>query len=151
MQTRASKPLVTQPSATHHKQAPLSSVHLISPPGNYPNMHVHMDELIRKTTYNSCRFTYIIHQFIDIISAQTNKHRHTPHFNISQSTTVSGSIESGHNPSLNLKFERLTQRASDSRVGKVPSKTKVYLSYYTAHSGWNYSKQTAKSDSEGSN
>ncbi|KAL4271643.1 hypothetical protein GQ457_13G018090 [Hibiscus cannabinus] len=74
IQTRASKPLVTQPSATHHRQAPLSSVHLISPSGNYPNMHVHMDELNRKTTYNSCRFTYIIHQFIDIFSAQTNKH-----------------------------------------------------------------------------
>ncbi|KAL4324175.1 hypothetical protein GQ457_11G027670 [Hibiscus cannabinus] len=140
MQTWASKPLVTQPSATHHRQAPLSSVHLISPSGNYPNMHVHMDELIRKTTYNSCRFTYIIH-----ISVFQNDVIYRP------STKVSGSIESGHNPSLNLKLERLTQRASDSRVGKVPSKTKVYLSYYTAHSGWNYSKQTAKSDSEGSN
>ncbi|KAL4323341.1 hypothetical protein GQ457_11G030620 [Hibiscus cannabinus] len=129
MQTRASKPLVTQPSATHHRQAPLSSVHLISPSGS--NTYFGNTECAHK---NIC-----------------HGKRHTPDFNINQSTTVSGSIESGHNPSLNLKFERLTQRASDSRVGKVPSKTKVYLSYYTAHSGWNYSKQTAKSDSEGPN
>ncbi|KAL4385380.1 hypothetical protein GQ457_15G020880 [Hibiscus cannabinus] len=37
--------------------------------------------------------------------------RRTPDVDISQSTTVSGSTESCHNPSLNIKFERLTQRA----------------------------------------
>ncbi|KAL4283575.1 hypothetical protein GQ457_16G012740 [Hibiscus cannabinus] len=43
--------------------------------------------------------------------------RRTPDVDISQSTTVSGSIEYGHNPSLNIKFKRLTQRASVSGYG----------------------------------
>ncbi|KAL4383487.1 hypothetical protein GQ457_15G029820 [Hibiscus cannabinus] len=50
---------------------------------------------------------------------QNGEETHTPGFGVIQSTTVSGSTELGHSPALNNKFERLTQRASDSR-SKTP-------------------------------
>ncbi|KAL4291190.1 hypothetical protein GQ457_14G020910 [Hibiscus cannabinus] len=70
--------------------------------------------------------------------------RRTPDVDISQSTTVSGSIESGHNPSLNIKFERLTQRTSVPGVSKSTFKDKIIFKLINSSFGLELHKTDCK-------